>query len=135
MAIYHFSATIISRSMGQTTIAASTYRAADKIVDAQTRTINNFTKNKHNLIHKDIQLPEQSPTWISDRARLWNQVGSVKKCKDAQLAREFVFTLHFELRRDQKYHAHSTTDEQFHAGFEAVKNYGSSISDQFEEDE
>ncbi len=97
MAIYHFSGRIIARSKGQSAVCASAYRAAEKIFDARTGITHNFLKYKSDLMHKEIQQPENSPLWMADRAKLWNEVERVEKRKDAQLAREFVFALPFEL--------------------------------------
>ena len=101
MAIYHFSCTMITRSKGQPGVSASAYRAAEKIADARTGTTHNFIKNKSDLIHQNIHLPEQAPAWLSHRAKLWNAAERVEKRKDAQLAREFVFALPLELSPDQ----------------------------------
>jgi hypothetical protein len=44
MAIYHFSAQIISRSQGRSSVAAAAYRSAEKIVDENTGLTHDFTK-------------------------------------------------------------------------------------------
>ena len=51
MVIHHFSAAIISRSKGQSSITASAYRAAEKIRNIRTTITYNFIKNKPDLIH------------------------------------------------------------------------------------
>ena len=44
MAIYHFSAQVISRSVGRSATAAAAYRAGEKIVDKRTGEIYDYTR-------------------------------------------------------------------------------------------
>lgn len=96
MAIYHFSAQVISRSQGRSSVAASAYRSAEKMTDERTGLTHDFTK-KSDVLDKTILLPEHAPAWMHDRTKLWNAVETVEKRKDAQLAREINIALPREL--------------------------------------
>lgn len=102
MAIYHFSAQVISRSQGRSSVAASAYRSAEKIMDERTGLTHDFTK-KSDVIEKAILLPKDSPEWMGDREKLWNGVEQTEKRKDAQLAREINIALPRELSPEQNW--------------------------------
>ncbi|STX55679.1 Conjugal transfer protein TraA [Legionella beliardensis] len=96
MAIYRFSAQIISRSQGRSIVAASAYRAGEELVDERTGVIYDFT-DKNEVVHKEILLPTNAPLWMSARSQLWNAIEQHEKRKDAQLAREVQLALPREL--------------------------------------
>jgi Ti-type conjugative transfer relaxase TraA len=100
MAIYRFSAKIISRSQGRSVVASSAYRAGEKITDGRTGAVYDFT-DKNEVVHKEIFLPENAPLWMSERSKLWNTVEIGEKRKDAQLAREVQLALPRELSIEQ----------------------------------
>jgi Ti-type conjugative transfer relaxase TraA len=102
MAIYHFSAQVISRSQGRSSVAATAYRSAEKLMDDRTGLIHDFTK-KSDVLEKDILLPKDAPEWMSDREKLWNGVELSEKRKDAQLAREINIALPLELSAEQNW--------------------------------
>lgn len=101
MAIYHFSAQIIGRSVGRSSVAAAAYRAGAKMVDARTGEIHDFTR-KGGVFHDEIMVPSNAPTWMLDRSELWNHVEQTERRKDAQLCREFNVALPRELDRKQQ---------------------------------
>ncbi len=101
MAIYHLEGKIISRSQGRSAVAASAYRAAERLVDGRTGLTHDFTKKEHDLVHSEILLPDNAPKWMDDRETLWNHVEATEKRKDAQLAREFNIALPRELSEEQ----------------------------------
>lgn len=100
-AIYHFSAQIISRADGRSSVAAAAYRAAEKMKDERTDTAHDFTK-KRGVFHSEIMLPVDAPAFFSDRATLWNAVEKAEKRKNSQLAREIDIALPRCLTHDQK---------------------------------
>lgn len=100
MAIYHFSGTIIARSQGRSSIAASAYRAGEKLVDEQLGLTYDYSK-KQDVVHSEILLPDNAPETLKDRQTLWNTVEKTEKRKDAQLAREFTISLPRELTIEQ----------------------------------
>jgi hypothetical protein len=97
MAIYHFSAQIISRSSGRSSIAAAAYRACISITDERTGQTHDYSRKK-GADHSEIFAPENSPEWITSRSTLWNAVERAEKRKDAQLCREIEISLPFELK-------------------------------------
>ena len=100
-AIYHFSAQIISRADGRSSVAAAAYRSAEKMIDERTGTAHDFTK-KRGVFHSEIMLPADAPADFSDRPTLWNAVEKAEKRKNSQLAREIDIALPRCLTHDQK---------------------------------
>ncbi|MBQ0716180.1 MAG: MobA/MobL family protein [Sulfitobacter litoralis] len=100
MAIYHFDASVISRSKGRSSTAASAYRAAERVVDRRTGEVHDYTR-KHGVEHSEILAPDHAPAWAWDRSALWNAVEAVERRKDAQVSREVRVALPAELTPDQ----------------------------------
>ena len=96
MAIYHFSAKVISRARGSSALAAAAYRSASRLHDQRLDRHHDFS-NKAGVIHSEVILPEGAPEHFADRATLWNAVEAAEVRKDAQLAREVEFALPREL--------------------------------------
>ena len=99
MAIYHFSAKVISRANGSSAVASAAYRAAERLHDDRLGRDHDFS-NKAGVVHSEIMLSEGAPERLNDRTVLWNEVEAGEKRKDAQLAREVEFSIPREL--DQK---------------------------------
>lgn len=98
MAIYHCSASNISRSSGRTATASAAYRAGEKIKDERTGILHDFTK-KQGVEHTEIV----SSLGISiDRAQLWNLAEQAESRKDARTAKEYVIALPNELNPQQR---------------------------------
>lgn len=97
MAIYHFSAKVISRSTGRSAVAAAAYRSASRLYDDRTAQAFDYSR-KTGVLHSEILLPDGAPERWSDRQALWNEVEWGEKRKDAQLAREMEFALPRELQ-------------------------------------
>lgn len=100
MAIYHFSAKVISRANGSSAVASAAYRAAERLHDDRLRRDHDFS-NKAGVVHSEILMPEGAPERLSDRMTLWNEVEGGEKRKDAQLAREVEFSIPRELNQKQ----------------------------------
>ncbi len=96
MAIYHFSAKIISRASGSCALASAAYRSASRLHDQRLDRHHDFS-NKPGVVHSEMLLPEGAPDYLSDRERLWNEVEAAELRKDAQLAREVEFAIPREL--------------------------------------
>lgn len=101
MAIYRFSAAIISRAKGRSSVAAAAYRSGSELVDERTGAVHDYTR-KSDIQHSEILAPEGAPDWVQDRAALWNAVEAVERRKDAQLAREVQIALPRELNADRQ---------------------------------
>ena len=96
MAIYHFSAKVISRAVGASAVAAAAYRSASRLRDERLDRSHDFT-GKAGVVHSEVMLPEGAPEDLSDRERLWNAVEAAEIRKDAQLAREVEFAIPREM--------------------------------------
>lgn len=96
MASYHLEAKIIGRSDGRSVVAASAYRAGDRIERDETGDVKDY-RRKGGVVSADILTPDDAPEWAQDRAQLWNAVEAVETRKNSQLAREIELALPNEL--------------------------------------
>jgi Ti-type conjugative transfer relaxase TraA len=113
MAIYHFSAKIISRKVGSSAVAAAAYRSASRLPDERLGRHHDFS-NKAGVIHSEVMLPEGAPERLADRTTLWNEVEAGEKRDDAQLAREVEFSIPREMNQRQSVQlARDFVEEQF----------------------
>lgn len=101
MAIYHFSAQIISRSNGSSSVASSAYRAGEKLEDERTGVVHDYTK-KGGVEYTEILTPNNAPEWAKDRQSLWNEVEKIEKGKKSQLTREINIALPKELSLEKQ---------------------------------
>jgi len=115
IAIYRFSAQVISRSAGRSATAAAAYRAGVLIEDGRTGQVHDY-KRRSGVVHAIILVPENTPDWMTDRTALWNAVELVEKRKDAQLSREVQLALPHELNDAQRL---SLVQEYVHQAFVA----------------
>jgi Ti-type conjugative transfer relaxase TraA len=100
MAIYHFSAKVISRAVGSSALASAAYRSASRLHDQRLDRHHDFS-NKTGVVHSEVLLPDGAPEHLSDRETLWNAVEAAELRKDAQLAREIEFAIPRELSQEQ----------------------------------
>ena len=100
MAIYHFSAKVISRAAGSSAVASAAYRSASRLHDDRIDRHHDFT-NKAGVVHSEVMLADDAPEHLSDRERLWNEVEAGEKRIDAQLAREIEFAIPRELKQPE----------------------------------
>lgn len=101
MAIFHLSIKIVSRSGGKSAVAASAYRAGEKLTETETGYVHDYTK-KNGVIHTEVFLPANAPPEYASREILWNEVQKIEKLSDAQLAREIEVALPVELSRNEQ---------------------------------
>jgi Ti-type conjugative transfer relaxase TraA len=100
MAIYHFSAKVISRANGSSAVASAAYRSASELHDDRLGRDHDFS-NKAGVIHSEVMLPQGAPERLNDRTTLWNEMEAGEKRKDAQLAREVEFSIPREMNEKQ----------------------------------
>jgi Ti-type conjugative transfer relaxase TraA len=100
MAIFHLSVKVISRASGRSAVAASAYRAGERLHDERLDREHDFT-NKDGVVHSEILLPKDAPEHLADREKLWNAVEAAEKRKDAQLSREVEFAIPREMNKSQ----------------------------------
>lgn len=96
MAIYHFQVKTHSRQTGANAIRSACYRAGSRIRDETTGRTYNYQR-KQEVAHTEIIGPATAPAWVSDRSRLWHEVETREKYKNARLFREIVAALPLEL--------------------------------------
>jgi len=101
MADYRFSAQVIKRSEGKSSVASAAYRAAERLMDERTGEAHDYGR-KGGVIHCEVMAPTGTPDWMHNRAQLWNAVEAVERRKDAQLAREVQLSLPHELDQAQR---------------------------------
>src|SRR5215472_1169900 len=100
MAIYHFTAKVISRSKGRSAVAAAAYRSASHLHDYRQDLTFDYAA-KPDVIHSEIFAPREAPEWVHNRELLWNAVEASEKRRDSQVAREVEFALPVELAQSQ----------------------------------
>lgn len=96
MAIYHFSAQVISRRTGRSSTAAAAYRAGEIVLDENTGEIHDYTR-KRGVIRTEILAPRGSPAWVFDRSQLWSRVELGENRRDSQVCREIEISIPHEL--------------------------------------
>lgn len=112
MAIFHFSAQVISRADGANAIQAAAYRAGLRMICTRTGQVFNYTRKKE-VSHRAILAPEGAAPWALCRETLWAQAEQQKR-KNAQLAREIEVALPIELTHTQQVALiHSYVQAQF----------------------
>ncbi len=97
MAIYHFSAKIVSRQSGRTALGAAAYRSGERLQQDGIGGVMHDYSRKGGVVHKEIMAPESAPEWARNRVQLWNEIDRIEQRKDAQLAREVEVALPVEL--------------------------------------
>lgn len=100
MAIYHFSAQVISRSSGRSVVAAAAYRSGERLHDERYGKTHDYSIK--NVSERAIVAPENAPAWVKNREQLWNAVEAAEKQKNAQLCREINVALPRELSVSQQ---------------------------------
>lgn len=110
MALYHFSAKMISRS-SRNTVRALAYRAGCELSDTRTGQVFDYTDKP--VQHVELLLPKDAPAWsvaiqkliFEDRQKgvqaFSDIVEAAEKRMDAQVWREVEFALHRELTKEQ----------------------------------
>lgn len=101
MAIYHFSAKVVSRSSGRSVVAAAAYRSGERLTNERDGVRHDYSR-RQDVSHAEVLAPGGAPSWMSERGALWNGVESVERRKDAQLAREIEVSLPRELTAEQR---------------------------------
>ena len=95
MALFHFHATQIKRSAGQSAIASAAYRAGEKLHSEYYGEDSDYTK-MGGVINSEILLPSHAPPEYADRQTLWNAVEKIEQHPKAQLAYSFDIALQNE---------------------------------------
>jgi len=96
LAIFHLNANVISRTRGQSIVAAAAYRSGSKLRDERYGMVHYFASRRA-VAHAEIMTPADAPDWARDRELLWNRVEAVERRRDSQLARAIEIGLPIEL--------------------------------------
>ena len=100
MALFHFHATQVKRSSGQSAVASAAYRAGERLYSERYGEFSDYTR-KGGVVCSDIFLPPQAPVEYQDRATLWNAVEQAERGKKAQLAYSFDIALQNEFSLEE----------------------------------
>jgi len=101
MAIYHMSASTLSRGRGQSATAAAAYRRGSQIVDRTTGELHDYTR-KQGVEYAEVVLPDGAPDWASDPEALWCAAEGAETRRNATIAREYRVALPAELDADER---------------------------------
>ena len=71
MAIFHASVKTFSRGRGQSAVAAAAYRAGVQLHDELGGKTQDY-RSRSGVLASFIVLPNNAPSWMADRAMLWN---------------------------------------------------------------
>lgn len=105
MAIYMATTKSITRSKGQSAVAAAAYRSGKRLEDKRYGKIQDYS-SRAGILSADIILPNSIKNKLLvttiDRQVLWNTAESAEKRKDSRVAREWIVNLPFELPEDER---------------------------------
>ena len=97
VAIYSCRVRPIQRSKGQSSVAGAAYRAGEKLIDARTGRVHNYTRRAG-----VVSVDTLSPVGSIPRPVLWNAAEAAEKRKDGTPAREVLLALPSELDAGQR---------------------------------
>jgi MobA/MobL family len=113
MAIFHFSAQVISRNSGGNSVAAAAYRAGARFVCARTGLVFNRSR-RTDVVHRAILAPQGTAPWAFCRQSLHDKIEAVERRINSQLVREVEVALPIELTNAQRAELiHRYVNEQF----------------------
>ena len=93
--MYHLSVKVVQRSKGRSAVAASAYRAREKLLDERQGITFDYSK-KQDLVHSEII------GFSGNREQLWNLVEFSEKRKDATTAKEYEVAIPRELSPEKQ---------------------------------
>lgn len=96
MAIYYSRLSTLSRSRGQSAVAAAAYRCGGKLNDERLDRNHDY-RRKGGVLDARMLAPAEA-SWALDTAVLWNKAESVEVRCNARTARELIVALPAELR-------------------------------------
>jgi len=100
IALFHFHATQVKRSAGQSVVATAAYRAGEKLYSDYYGEVADYTC-KGGVVCSEILLPAHAPPEYADRQTLWNAVEKIERGKKAQLAYSFDIALQNEFSLEE----------------------------------
>ena len=108
MAVYFLRCEHISRKNGSQVTQAAAYRAGERIRDARTGEIYDYS-DRDDVVYKEVILPAElsgrdEMAWTQDRSNLWNTAEHAARYCNSRLAREWLVLLPPELTEQQRAH-------------------------------
>ncbi|MBP8285811.1 MAG: MobA/MobL family protein [Rhodoferax sp.] len=101
MASYHCSIKTVGRSDGRSAVGAAAYRSGQRLIDAETGEIYDYTR-KSGVLSSAIFLPDGVDPKYLDRNTLWDAATAKETRKNSTLARELEVALPAELNVIQR---------------------------------
>lgn len=96
MAIFYMQISSLSRGAGRRATAAAAYRAGERIRDARSGELHNYSRRR-DVLHTEIFLPQQyaaaAIAWAGSRETLWNTAEHSEKRHNARVAREILVNI------------------------------------------
>ncbi len=89
---YHCSLKPVSRSAGQSVVAAAAYRLGERLHDERYQTVHDYTQ-KRGVEHTFTVAPVDAPAWAHEPEALWNAAERAETRKNSTLAREVELAL------------------------------------------
>lgn len=102
MAIYHFSAAVVSRSKGQSAINTLAYVLKQREHDDHIDKTFDYSKKQDEVIFRETVMPEQARIRFRNENELWNSIENFEKRGDAQLAQRVNIALPRDLSHEQQ---------------------------------
>ncbi len=102
MALYHLSASIVSRGKGQSVAAAAAYISGTKLRDLYTGKHRDWSYRR-DVLESEIFLPPDAPSEFKDRQLFVDAINQAEKRCDAQMARAIKIALPNEISRAEQW--------------------------------
>ncbi|MBL4571453.1 MAG: MobA/MobL family protein [Gammaproteobacteria bacterium] len=96
MASYHLSVKTVKRSAGQSATASAAYRSGESIACEREGRVHDYTA-KQGIAETFILAPDDTPSWVQDRAALWNAAEARETRRNSVTAREWELALPSEV--------------------------------------
>ncbi len=102
MALYHLSASIVSRGKGQSVAAAAAYISGTKLRDLYTGKHRDWSYRR-DVLESEIFLPPDAPSEFKDRQLFVDAINQAEKRCDAQMARAIKIVLPNEISHAEQW--------------------------------
>lgn len=96
MAIYHLHIEYICRSKNPSIVAVVAKRTGTRLFDERLGILHDYTQSK-NVVYSQIMAPQNAPSWVYNREKLWNAVEKAETQPRARTGRSIEIALPIEL--------------------------------------
>lgn len=103
MAVYRCEVKRISRSAGQSAVAAAAYRSATRLRQQENghhqpeAKLHDYRRRALGVAYREVMAGKDAPEWARDRAELWNAAERAENRRNSVTAREILLSLPHEL--------------------------------------